>query len=64
MARAETWKADLVVLGSKGLAPLEELIVGSTAERVMKEATCSALVTREGRTTREERSAAWTRGAP
>jgi nucleotide-binding universal stress UspA family protein len=43
---ARQWKADLVVLGSKGITSLEEIIVGSTAENVLKEAPCSVLVVR------------------
>lgn len=44
--RATELKADLIVLGSKGAASLEQIIVGSTAERVMKAASCSVLIAR------------------
>jgi nucleotide-binding universal stress UspA family protein len=44
--RAQEWKADLIVLGAKGAASLENIVVGSTAERVMKEASCSVLIAR------------------
>jgi nucleotide-binding universal stress UspA family protein len=44
--RARDWKADLVVLGSKGATSLEEIIVGSTAEHAMKESPCSVLIVR------------------
>jgi nucleotide-binding universal stress UspA family protein len=44
--RATELKADLIVLGSKGAASLEDIIVGSTAERVMKTAGCSVLIAR------------------
>jgi nucleotide-binding universal stress UspA family protein len=44
--RAREFKADLIVLGSKGAASLEDIIVGSTAERVMKAASCSVLIAR------------------
>jgi nucleotide-binding universal stress UspA family protein len=44
--RAREWKADLIVLGSKGASSLEKIIVGSTAERVIKAAGCSVLIVR------------------
>jgi nucleotide-binding universal stress UspA family protein len=44
--RAREWKADLIVLGSKGTTSLEEIVVGSTAEHVMKESPCSVLIVR------------------
>jgi nucleotide-binding universal stress UspA family protein len=48
--RAREWSADLIVLGSRGAALFEEIIVGSTAERVMKQAPCSVLIARLPRT--------------
>jgi nucleotide-binding universal stress UspA family protein len=47
--RAREWKADLTVLGSKGTTSLEEIIIGGTAEGVVKEAPCSVLVVRPDR---------------
>jgi universal stress protein A len=44
--RAREWRADLIVLGSKGITSLEEIIIGGTAENVMKGAPCSVLVVR------------------
>jgi nucleotide-binding universal stress UspA family protein len=44
--RAREWRADLIVLGSKGITSLEEIIIGGTAERVIKEAPCSVLAVR------------------
>ena len=44
--RARELNADVIVLGSKGAALLEDIIVGSTAERVMKTASCSVLIAR------------------
>jgi nucleotide-binding universal stress UspA family protein len=44
--RATELKTDLIVLGSNGVASLEDIIVGSTAERVMKAANCSVLIAR------------------
>ena len=46
--RAWEWKADLIVLGSKGTTSLEEIFVGGTAEAVVKQASCSVLVVRPG----------------
>ena len=46
-SRAREWKADLIVLGAIGAAtPLDEAVMGGTADRVMKEADCSVLVAR------------------
>jgi universal stress protein A len=45
--KAREWRADLVSLGSKGHNLLEELVVGGTAEAVLKEAPCSVLVVRQ-----------------
>jgi nucleotide-binding universal stress UspA family protein len=47
--RAREWKADLTVLGSKGTTSLEQIIMGGTAEGVVKEAPCSVLVVRPDR---------------
>ena len=47
--RARDWYADLVVLGAKGATSVEQLVVGSTAEQVMKAAPCSVLVVRLSR---------------
>ena len=44
--RARDWRAELVVLGSKGTTSLEEVFIGGTAEAVMKTAPCSVLVVR------------------
>jgi universal stress protein A len=49
VSHARHWKADLIVLGSKGTTSLEEIIVGGTAENVMKEATCSTLIARRNK---------------
>jgi nucleotide-binding universal stress UspA family protein len=46
--RAREWNADLIVLGSTGAAtPLDEAVLGGTADRVMKEAACSVLIARK-----------------
>src|SRR5262249_3312376 len=44
--RARDWSADLIVLGAKGAAALEQIVIGGTAERVMKDALCSVMVVR------------------
>ena len=44
--RAREWRAELIVLGSTGVTSLEEIIIGGTAERVVKEAPCSVLIVR------------------
>jgi len=41
---ARDWSADLIVLGAKGAASLGQIVVGSTAEHVMKDAPCSLLI--------------------
>jgi nucleotide-binding universal stress UspA family protein len=46
--RAREWHSDLIVLGSKGVASLEDAIAGSTSERVMKTAPCSVLIAKPG----------------
>ena len=43
---AHDWSADLIALGAKGATALEQIVVGSTAERVMKDAPCSVLIVR------------------
>lgn len=44
--RARDWRADLIVLGTKGTASLEEIFLGGTAEHVIKESSCSVLIVR------------------
>ncbi|HEX7229425.1 MAG TPA: universal stress protein [Candidatus Binatia bacterium] len=44
--RAREWGADLIVLGAKGTASLESIILGGTAEHVMQGAPCSVLLAR------------------
>jgi universal stress protein A len=43
---ARDWAADLIVLGAKGATAIEQIIIGGTAERVMKDALCSTLIVR------------------
>jgi nucleotide-binding universal stress UspA family protein len=50
---ARDWSADLIVLGAEGAASLEQIVIGSTAERVMKGAQCSVLIVRQPLTQEE-----------
>jgi nucleotide-binding universal stress UspA family protein len=43
---AESWKADLVVIGSHGRGALGRMLLGSVAEAVMRRAPCPVLVVR------------------
>jgi universal stress protein A len=44
--RARGWRADLIVLGTKGTTSLEQIFLGGTAEYVIKESPCSVLIVR------------------
>jgi nucleotide-binding universal stress UspA family protein len=44
--RAGEWEADLIVVGAKGAASVEEIVAGSTAENVTRRASCSVLIVR------------------
>lgn len=44
LQHAETFKADLIIVGSRGLEGTERLELGSVAESVLKYAPCSVLV--------------------
>jgi len=46
-AVAARWKADLVVVGSRGLGPLRRLLLGSVAAAVVRRAGCSVEVVRQ-----------------
>jgi nucleotide-binding universal stress UspA family protein len=47
LQRAQDTKAELLVVGSRGLNPMKRLLLGSTADRVVQNLTVSALVYRE-----------------
>lgn len=49
LALAEEIGADLIIVGSKRLTPLERLILGSTSEHVMREAGCPVEIARAKR---------------
>ncbi len=42
--RAETEKADLIVLGRRGASRFERMLVGSTSEKVLRYAHCPVLI--------------------
>ncbi len=42
-------KADVVVIGTHGRTGVDRLVLGSVAERIMREAPCSVLVVKLGR---------------
>ncbi|HEX8108956.1 MAG TPA: universal stress protein [Kofleriaceae bacterium] len=46
LALAEEVGADLIIVGSKRLTPLERLILGSTSEQVMRDAGCTVEIAR------------------
>lgn len=48
LENARVWDADLIVLGARGTGSIEDVIMGSTTERVMKDAECSVLIVRGG----------------
>lgn len=41
---ANIYKADLVVIGSRGLTGMKKIVLGSVSTQVMEEANCSVLV--------------------
>ena len=49
VARAEELDADLLVLATHGRTGLERLLIGSVAERVLRDAHCSVLIARSRR---------------
>ena len=42
------WRVDAIVVGSRGLTTLQRLLLGSTAENVVRHAPCPVLVVRNG----------------
>lgn len=46
--RAREWNADLIVIGTHGQGPLEHLLLGSVAEKVVRKAGCPVLTVRAG----------------
>jgi nucleotide-binding universal stress UspA family protein len=48
IAAAREWDADLIVLGSHGRSGLARVMLGSTAESVVRHAPCPVVVVRRG----------------
>jgi nucleotide-binding universal stress UspA family protein len=46
LAVAERLRADLIVMGTRGLSGIEHLVLGSTADRVIRMAHCPVLTVR------------------
>lgn len=46
LKQTRAWHADLIVLGARGATSVEQIMFGSTAERVIRVADCSVLVVR------------------
>jgi nucleotide-binding universal stress UspA family protein len=42
--RAETEKADLIIVGRRGVSRFERMLVGSTSEKVLRYANCPVMV--------------------
>jgi nucleotide-binding universal stress UspA family protein len=53
---AEDIAADLIIVGSKGLTGLERAMIGSTSERIVREAGCTVEVARPKRYSRVARA--------
>ena len=45
--QAQTWSADLILVGSRGLTGLKEMFLGSISNYVTHHAPCSVLIVRE-----------------
>ncbi|HET6638002.1 MAG TPA: universal stress protein [Gemmatimonadota bacterium] len=48
VALAEELRVDAIVVGSRGLSAIQRLLLGSTAENVVRHASCPVLVVRDG----------------
>ncbi|MCA9667186.1 MAG: universal stress protein [Myxococcales bacterium] len=46
MAKAKRSEVELIVMGSRGLSPVKELLLGSVSDRVMRGAPCPVTVVR------------------
>lgn len=49
LAQAADSRADLVVIGNHGRGGVQRLVLGSVAEKVLRQATCPVLTIRRGR---------------
>ena len=41
---AQSWHADLIIIGTRGLTGLKHILMGSTADKVVRHSTCPVLV--------------------
>lgn len=48
VASAHKWNADLIVMGTHGQTGLDQLLIGSVAEHVVRNAPCAVLTLRPG----------------
>lgn len=46
--KARDWKADLIVMGTHGHGPVNHMLLGSVAEKVVRKAGCPVLTVRRG----------------
>lgn len=46
---ANIYKADLVVIGSRGLTGMKRIVLGSVSNQVMEEANCSVLIVKSSK---------------
>ncbi len=46
---AQTWSADLILIGSRGLSGVKEMFLGSVSNYVSHHAPCSVLIVRENK---------------
>ena len=49
--RADSWRPDLIAVGSHGYSPLKGFLIGSVSQKVLKEAQCSVRI---GRVNKEQ----------
>ena len=47
LENASVWRADLIVMGARGAGSLEDVLLGSTANRVLSDTECSVLVVKK-----------------
>jgi nucleotide-binding universal stress UspA family protein len=52
--QAEQWKADLIVVGSRGLGGFKRFLLGSVSQAVVQHAKCSVEIVRTGEESEKE----------
>src|SRR5262249_55613569 len=50
--RAESWPADLIVMGARGMSATARILIGSVSQKVMNQAACSVRIARKRMTNR------------